>query len=95
MNSTHKQGVGVRLNDEQRLQILELLEQPLSPSLRNIGRQFSVSEFSIRSLIKKKNEIRLRVQTEDQNARKKTFRGSKGKFPELEERLYAWIDASR
>ena len=29
------------------------------------------------------------------NARKKTFRGSKGKFPELEERFYAWIDASR
>ena len=95
MNSTQKRGAGLCFNDEQRLHILELVEQPSSPSLRNIGRQFSVSEFSIRSLIKKKNEIRLRVQTEDQNARKKTFRGSKGKFPELEERLYAWIDASR
>ena len=71
MNSTHKGGVGLRLNDEQRLQILELVEQPLSP-LRNIGRQFGVSESAIRSLIKKKDEIRLRVQTKGQNARKKT-----------------------
>ena len=95
MNLTHKRGAGLRLNDEQRLQILDLVEQPSSPSLRNIGRQFGVSESAIRSLIKKKDEIRLRAQQKDHNARKKTFRGSKGKYPELEERLYAWIDASR
>ena len=61
MNSTHKRCLGLRLNDEQRLQILELVEQPLSP-LRNIGRQFGVSESSIRSLIKKKDEIRMQIQ---------------------------------
>ena len=71
------------------------MQQPSSPSLRNIGRQFCVNESTIRSLIRKKDEIRLHVQQKDQNARKKTFRGSKGKFPELEERLYAQIDASR
>ena len=45
-------------------------------------------------MIKKNDEIRLRVHTKDQNARKKTFRGPKGNFPELEERLYTLIDAS-
>ena len=95
MNSTRKRGVGPRLNDEQRLQILEIVEQPSAPSLRKIGRNFGVSESAIRSLIKKKDEIRLRVQQKDQNARKKTFKGSKGKYLELEECLYAWIDASR
>ena len=95
MNSTHKRGAGPRLNDEQRLQILEIVEQPSPPSLRNIGRNFGVSEWAIRSLIKKKDEIRMRVQLKDHNTRKTTFRGSKGKYPELEERLYAWIDASR
>ena len=93
MNSTHKRGAGPRLNDEQRLQILEIVEQPSPPSLRNIGRNFGVSESAIRSLIKKKDEIRMRVQLKDHNTRKTTFRGSKGKYPELEERLYAWIDA--
>ena len=70
------------------------MEQSPSP-FRNIRRQFGVSESAIRRLIKKKDEIRLRAQQKDHNARKKTFRGSKGKYPELEERLYAWIDASR
>ena len=35
----------------------------------------------------------MRVQLKDHNTRETTFRGSKGKYPELEERLYAWIDA--
>ena len=43
----------------------------------------------------KKDEVWMLVQQKHQNTRKKTFRGSKGKYPELEERLYAWIDASR
>mgnify|MGYP006973825470 CR=1 FL=1 len=47
-NSTHKRGVGLRLNDEQRLQILELGEQPLSHSLLNM--ELGVSETAIRSL---------------------------------------------
>ena len=94
MNSTRKRGVGPRLNDEQRLQILDLVEQPSSPSLRNIGRKFGVSESAIRSLIKKKDEVQMCVQQKDQNTRKTTFKGAKGKYPELEERLYAWIDAS-
>ena len=95
MNSTHKRGVGPRLNDEQRLQILEIVEQPSAPSLCKIGRKIGVSECAIRSLIKKKDEVRMRVQLKDHNTRKTTSRGSKGKYPELEERLYAWIDASR
>ena len=37
----------------------------------------------------------MRAQQKDHNARKKTFRGSKGKYPELEKHLYAWIDVSR
>ena len=39
MNSTYMEGVGPHLNDEQRLWILELVEPPSSPSLRNISRQ--------------------------------------------------------
>ena len=89
MNLTHKRGAGLRLNDEQRLQILDLVEQPSSPSLRNIGRQFGVSESAIRSLIKKKDEIRLHAQQKDQNTRKITSKVSKGKYFELEECLYA------
>ena len=83
MNLTHKRGVGPRLNDEQRLQILEIVEQPSTPSLHKIGRKFGVSEGAIRSLIKKKDEYR-----------KITFRVSKGKYSELEERLYVRINAS-
>ena len=62
MNSTHKGGVGPCFNDERRLQILDLVEEPSPPSLRNIGRQFDVSESAIKSLIKKKDEIRMQIQ---------------------------------
>ena len=94
MNSTHKWGVGPRLNDEQRLQVLDLVEQPSSPSLRNIGRQFGVTEYPIRSLIKKKDEVWVCVHQKDQNTIITSFRGSKGIYLELEEHLYVWIDAS-
>ena len=73
--------------DEQRLQNLELVEQPSAPSVRNIRRNFGVSESAIRSLVKKKDEVQICVQQKDQNTRKTTFRGSK--------RFYAWIGASR
>ena len=50
MNSTHKRGALPRLHDEQRPKFLELDEQPSSP-IRNIGRQFGISDFAVRSLI--------------------------------------------
>ena len=71
------------MNDEQRLQILEIVKQPSAPSLRKIGRNFGVSEGAIRSLIKKNDEVRMRVQLKEHNTRKTTFRGSKGKYPEM------------
>ena len=55
------------------------MEQPSSLSLHNIGRQFGVSESTIESSIKKKDEIQLCVQQKDHNARKRTLRGPKGK----------------
>ena len=88
----HKRGSGTCLKDAQRLQILDFLEQLLPPSIRQIARQFYVDEKAIRNLIKKKDEVRMRAEQQDQNKQMTTFRGEKAKYPELEERLYHWID---
>ena len=94
-NPKGKRGVENHLNDEQRVQILELVEQPSSPCLRSIAIRFDVSDTVLKKLIKNKEEVQMRAQQEDDKTRKPTLRAAKDKYLDLEECLYAWIDASR
>ena len=50
-----------------------LVEQPLFHSLHNIGRQFGINEFAIRSLIKKKDGAQMHSQQKDQIQEKQLF----------------------
>lgn len=90
-----RKGEGNRLSDRQRLEIIALLKQPKSPSMRNIARQYGVDEKTIRKLKANKNIICERAQRVDQATQESTFRASSGTFPELEKRLFDWIDAGR
>lgn len=74
--NSKRKGDGQRLNDAQRLEIIGLLEQPKTPSMRNIARQFGVDEKVIRNLKANKNGIRERARTVDQATQAKTFRVS-------------------
>ena len=69
-----RKGEGNRLSDRQRLEIIALLEQPKSPSMRNIARQYGVDEKTIRKLKANKNIICERAQRVDQATQESTFR---------------------
>jgi len=46
----HARGKGTRLNDAQRLQIIDIIDRPNPPSMRSIARQFDVTEKAIHKI---------------------------------------------
>jgi len=84
-----------RLNESQRFEVISKLSQPNPPSKRSIARQYDVSETAIRKVWSKREEIRKRSSLMSEEAKKKTFRASVGRFTELEDKLYLWIDSMR
>ena len=65
------------------------------PSKRSITRQYGVSEATIRKVCSKREDIRKRSALMSEEAKKKTFRASVGRFTEVEDKLYLWIDGVR
>ena len=88
-----KRGNGRRLTCEEKLKIIEKLESSDAPSGRAIAREFEVDEKTIRKIKKEKATIKLRISKMSEDSRKISKRVSIGKFPELEERLFHWLNA--
>ena len=85
-----------RLNESERLEVISELNQPNPPSKRSIARQYGVSEATIKKVWSKRVDIRKRSFLMSEEAKKKkTFRASVGRFIEVEDKLYLWIDSVR
>ena len=84
-----------RLNESERLEIISLLRQPNPASKRSIARQYEVSEAAIRKVWLNREDICKRSALMSEEAKKKKFRASMGKYTELEDQLYLWIDSMR
>lgn len=88
-----RQGSGPRLTDATRLEILALLAAPTPPPLRQLARQFGVSEATIRHVRDRAAVITSRALAAPEHVRQRTRRAAQRTFPELEARLGAWLDA--
>ena len=93
--TSKRKGEGQRLNDRQRMDIINLLDRSKPPSMRSIAQQFGVDEKVIRKIKSSKDQIRERVQKVDQATQESSFRASQPMFPDVEKKLFEWIDAGR
>ena len=82
-----------RLNESERLEVISELNQPNPPNKRSIARQYGVNEATIRKVWSKREDIRKRSALMFEEAKKKTFRASVGRFTEVDDKLYLWIDS--
>ncbi len=64
-------------------------------SKRAITREYNVSEGAIRKVWDKREQILERSTLMSDEAKNKTFQSSVGRFTELEDMLYIWIDSMR
>ncbi|CAK9238636.1 unnamed protein product [Sphagnum troendelagicum] len=84
---------GKRLNESQRCEIIAKLSKTNAASKRAIAREYDVSEGAIRKVWDKQEQILERFALMSDEAKEKTFRSSVGRFTELEDMLYIWIDS--
>jgi hypothetical protein len=88
-----KKLIGKRLNESQRYEIISKLSKTNPPSKRALAREYDVSEGAIRKVWEKRDSILERFALLSEEAKQKTFRASVGRFIELEDMLYIWIDS--
>jgi hypothetical protein len=93
--SSQAKPTGKRLNESQRLEIISKLRKNCPPSKRALAREYSISEAAIRKLWVNRESILERSALMSEEAKEKTFRASVGRFTELEDALYTWIDRRR
>jgi hypothetical protein len=84
-----------RLNESQRCEIIVKLSKIDAPSKRAIARKYDVSEGVIRKVWDMREKILERSALMSNETKEKTFRSSVGRFIELEDMLYIWIDSMR
>jgi len=90
-----KKLTGKRLNESQRYEIISKLSKTNPPSKRVLTREYDVSKAAIWKVWEKRNSILERSALLSEEAKLKTFRTSVGRFTELEDMLYIWIDSMR
>jgi hypothetical protein len=66
-----------------------------APNKKAIAREYNVSEGAIRKVWDKREQILKRSTLMSDEVKEKTFRSSIGRFIELEDILYIWIDSMR
>ncbi|CAK8690147.1 unnamed protein product [Clavelina lepadiformis] len=86
---------GKRLSESQRLEVIAKLCVLSAPSKRSLAKEYGVSEAAIRKILKNREVIRKRSALMSEETKTKTFRASVGRFSELEDILYLWIDSMR
>ena len=76
-----------RLNEAEILVVISKLNQPNPPSKQSITQQYGVSEATIRKVWSKREDIRKLSALMSDEAKKKTFKASVGRFTEVEDKL--------
>ena len=84
-----------QLNENQRMEIIAKLNDPKPRSKRALAREYEVSEATIRNTWENREIIHKRCALLTQEARQNIFRASGGRFTEIEDMLYIWIDSMR
>jgi len=87
-----KKLIDKRLNESQCCEIISKLSKTNPPSKRALACEYDVSEEAIRKVWEKRDSILERSTLLFEKAKQKTFRASVGRFTELEDMLYIWID---
>ncbi len=77
------------------IEIISKLSKTDPPSKRALAREYDVSEGAIWKVWEKQDSILERSALLSKEAKQKTFRASVGRFTELEDMLYIWIDSMR
>jgi hypothetical protein len=90
-----KKLTGKRLNEPQYYEIISKLSKTNPSSKRALACEYDVSEGAIRKVWEKRDSILERSALLSKKAKQKTFRASVGRFTELEDMLYIWIDNMR
>jgi hypothetical protein len=83
---------GKRLNEHQRCEIISKLSKTNAPSKRVLAQEYNVSEGAIRKVWDNREAILEWYALLSEETKEKTFRASVGRFIELEDMLYIWID---
>jgi hypothetical protein len=84
---------GKHLNEHQRYEIISKLSRMNVPSKRALAREYIVSEGAIRKVWGNREAILERFALLFEEVKERTFRASIGRFTELEDMLYIWIDS--
>ena len=84
-----------RLSEFQRLEVIAKLSVPSAPSKKSLAREYGISESAIRKIMKNQEGIQKRSALMSEEGKRKTLRASIGRFSELEDTLYVWIDSMR
>jgi DNA-binding Lrp family transcriptional regulator len=86
-----KRGAGRRLNDQQRMEILEIIQREVKVKNVDLAKRYGVSEGAIRKLKQMKDTIRNRYYMGNEHNRDKRKRGGFKRNAPFEEELYNWI----
>ena len=84
-----------RLNDVQRLEIIQSLGLLNPPSKRQLASQYDVNEKTIRNVYLQRSVLMRRSERVSDNCRSKVFRARKAKYEDLEKKLYRWFESCR
>jgi hypothetical protein len=83
---------GKCLNEHQRCEIISKPNKMNALSKRALAQEYSISEGAIRKVWDNREAILERSALLYEEAKERTFRASVGRFIELEDMLYIWID---
>ncbi|TMW63631.1 hypothetical protein Poli38472_002572 [Pythium oligandrum] len=84
-------GAGRRLNDQERMEILDILSKEAKVKNVDLAKRYGVSEGAIRKLKQIKDTIRERYQMGNEQNRDKRKRGGFVRNAKFEQELYEWI----
>ncbi|KAG6957413.1 hypothetical protein JG687_00009999 [Phytophthora cactorum] len=84
-------GAGRRLNDQERMEILEIIQREAKVKNVDLAKRYGVSEGAIRKLKQMKDTIRNRYYMGNEHNRDKRKRGGFKRNAPFEEELYQWI----
>jgi hypothetical protein len=86
---------GKRLNESQRCDIIAKLSKTDAPNKRAIAHEYDVSEGAIKKVWDKREQILEQSALMSDEVKEKTFQSFVGRFTELKDMLYIWIDSMR
>ncbi len=90
-----KKLTGKCLNESQHCEIISKLSKTNPPSKRALAHEYDVSNGVIWKVWEKRDSILERSTLLSKKTKRQTFRASVGRFTELEDMLYIWIDSMR